>query len=100
MSRLLCEIGAEIASLWPISKTHSAKPYLLILQRLKTMHDSNGMDTPKDIISMFLALASDFTGEDAVRLKAELKVLMDSIPRNRGTVKGLTMEAPALAPKS
>lgn len=97
MARLICDIAKEINDLWPIPNTHSAKPYLLNMLRLKKITDYNGIITPKDTIGFFLALSFGFKGENAQKLKAELKELADTVKRTHGSTAGLDMAMPKLS---
>ena len=70
--RPLCVIGREIKRVW--GKVYfGAVPYLDALCTLQDKNDSYGCDSAKDIVNYFLANASTFKGDDAKRLKQELK---------------------------
>lgn len=70
--RPIYEIADEIRRVWkPVN--YAAKPYLDALGSLSTARDTYGLDSGKGIVSYFLANASTFRGDDARRIKAELK---------------------------
>lgn len=54
----------------------AARPYLSAMYSLGGVQDSYGMDDAKSIVLYFLSNATSFRGEDAKRLKAELKELI------------------------
>ncbi len=77
MARLIKEIAQEIKEKWP--KVHPwAKPYLNAMLTLETIQDHYWLDSAEDIVIRFLCNAQSFKGEDARRLKKELKSLMQS----------------------
>lgn len=70
--RPIYEIADEIRRTWkPVN--YAAKPYLDALGSLSTCRDSYGFDSGKGIVTYFLANASTFRGDDARRIKNELK---------------------------
>jgi hypothetical protein len=75
MSRKIFQIANDIIEHWP-NVHYAAKPYLDAMQQLTTMQDSYGEDSARTVITYFLANAASFRGEDARRLKAELKELL------------------------
>jgi hypothetical protein len=74
-NRPIYAIAADIKRSWP-KVNYAAKPHLDAMFSLGTIHDAYYMDSGKDIVLRFLANASTFRGEDAKRLKAELKALV------------------------
>ncbi len=71
--RAICEIASEIRRLWrPVY--FGAKPYLDAMLCLQKKTDKYGVEDAKTIVLYFLSNASTFRGEDAKRLKAELKL--------------------------
>lgn len=75
MARPIYEIALEIRSLWK-KPYFGAVPYLDAMVHLDTIQDYYFMDSAKEVILYFLANASTFRGEDAKRLKKELKDLV------------------------
>lgn len=57
---------------WP-NVWFGAKPYLSAMHSLDSIDDDYGADSGKSIVLYFLANAATWRGEDARRLKAELK---------------------------
>jgi hypothetical protein len=75
MSRKIHEIAKDIRENWnPVN--YAAKPYLNAMFSLESVKDSFGYDSARSVILYFLSNASSFKGEDARRLKAELKALL------------------------
>ncbi len=73
--RSVSAIAYEIRRKW--SKVYfGAEPYLTAMFSLDKPTDTYGMDEGKSIIRYFLANASTWRGEDAKRIKAELKALL------------------------
>lgn len=70
--RPLHEIAREIKKTWP-RPYFGAVPYLNAMQCLSSANDSYGMDDAKSIVTYFLCNASTWRGEDARRIKKELK---------------------------
>ena len=72
--RPIYKIAQEISKLWrPVN--FAAKPYLEAMFSLDSINDDYGQDSAKSIILYFLGNASSFKGEDAKRIKIELKKL-------------------------
>jgi len=78
--RPICEIADEIRTVW-INKdgepnvNYAAEPYLAAMQDLNTVDEMYGHDTGISVVLYFLSNAAPFRGEDARRIKAELKEL-------------------------
>ena len=68
-------IALEINIRWP-KPYYGAVPYLTAMYALTTIEDDYGSDSARSIINYFLANANTFRGEDARRLKEELKALL------------------------
>ena len=74
-TRPLHQIGAEIKQVW--TKPHfGAIPFLNAMCELSSIDDSYGYDNARSIVNYFIANASTFRGEDAKRIKLELKSLL------------------------
>lgn len=65
-------IAREIRRTWK-KVNYGAEPYLNAMLSLEKITDFYGADSAKEIVIYFLSNASTFRGEDAKRLKAELK---------------------------
>lgn len=73
--RPLSVIAAEIVRTWK-SPNYAAKPYLAAMFDLNAVTDRYGYEDGKGIVLYFLSNASSWRGEDARRIKAELKALV------------------------
>ncbi len=74
-TRPISEIAAEIRKVWK-NVYFGAVPYLEAMFSLRTVTDSYGMDSAKSIINYFLSNAAGWRGDDAKRIKAELKAMV------------------------
>jgi hypothetical protein len=74
-TRPLYEIASEIRSTWK-NVYFGAVPYLEAMESLTTVNQNYGLDSGKSIVNYFLANASGWRGEDAKRIKAELKAMV------------------------
>lgn len=72
--RPIKEIAKEINNKWA-KVNYAAVPYLNAMFSLNSINDNYGADSADSIILYFLSNASSFKGEDAKRLKKELKKL-------------------------
>lgn len=73
--RPLYEIASEIRKTW--KKVYfGAVPYLDAMSTLTSIDDMYIMDDAKYIVNYFLANASTWRGEDAKRIKLELKSMV------------------------
>lgn len=73
--RLLSEIARDIEKAWP-KVNYAAKPYLDAMKQLNTVNDKYYADSGESIVLYFLANAGSFRGEDAKKLKQELKQMV------------------------
>ena len=78
MARPLYEIAREIRKAWTkipqYSKSYiAAMPYLEAMESLNTIDDNYYFDSGEEIVLKFLNNANTWRGEDARRIKAELK---------------------------
>ena len=74
MSRPLYEIASEIRKDWsPVSP--DAKPYLDAMRWMVSINDDYYADTATSVVLYFLSNAASWRGENARRIKAELKSL-------------------------
>jgi hypothetical protein len=74
MPRPIYEIAADIRRNWA-KPNYAAVPYLNAMSELNSIDDNYYADTAKYVVTYFLSNARAFRGEDAKRLKAELKSL-------------------------
>ena len=71
-NRQINEIAAEIKSDW--KKVYfGAVPYLNAMQSINSINDNYGLDSAKSVVTYFLANAKTWRGENAKRIKKELK---------------------------
>ena len=75
MARPLYEIAREIRKTWTKVSPY-AEPYLEAMQSLNTINDNYYFDSGKSVVLYFLSNASTWRGEDARRIKAELKEML------------------------
>ena len=74
--RPLSTIAAEISRTWP-NVYFAAKPYLAAMRSLGSIDDSYGYEDAKGVVLYFLSNAGSWRGDDARRIKAELKALIN-----------------------
>lgn len=73
--RPLYVIAADIRRTWP-KVYFGAVPYLEAMGYLNGLTGTFGDDSAKDIVTYFLSNAATWRGEDARRIKAELKAMI------------------------
>lgn len=73
--RPISEIAAEIKKVWK-NVYFGAVPYLDAMLSLNSINDKYMFDSAADIVRYFLSNASTWRGEDARRIKKELKDLL------------------------
>lgn len=73
--RPLYVIAEDITEHWP-NVNYGAAPYLRAMADLDTMDDHYGYDDADSIVRYFLSNATTWRGEDARRIKAELKGML------------------------
>ena len=74
-TRPLWDIAKEIRKDWR-NVNYAARPYLEAMASLESVGDSCGYDSGDGIIRYFLCNASQWRGENAKSIKAELKGLL------------------------
>ncbi len=74
--RPLSQIAAEIRSIWGAKTNFAAKPYLEAMLSLNDITDNYMADSGASVVSYLLGNMSAFRGEDAKRIKAELKAIL------------------------
>lgn len=75
MARPLYEIAREIRKTWTKVSPY-AEPYLGAMQSLDSINDNYYFDSGKSIVLYFLGNANTWRGEDARRIKTELKQMV------------------------
>lgn len=73
-NRTLSQIANDISKSWT-KPYFGAVPYIQAMKELNSVNDNYGCDDAKSIVLYFLANASTWRGDDAKRIKAELKAL-------------------------
>lgn len=79
--RPLYEIAAEIRKEWrdkngKPAMNFGAVPYFKAMECLDKITDMYGMDSAKSIVLYFLSNASSWRGDNAKRIKTELKAMV------------------------
>ena len=75
MARPLYKIASEIRKAWTKVSPY-AEPYLEAMQSLNTIDDNYYFDSGKSVVLYFLSNANTWRGEDARRIKTELKEML------------------------
>lgn len=75
MARPLYEIAREIRKAWTKVSPY-AEPYLEAMESLNSINDNYYYDSGKSVVLYFLGNATTWRGEDARRIKAELKEML------------------------
>ena len=73
--RPLYLIAQEIYSDWK-NVNFAAKPYLDAMECMESIHSQFFADSGKSVVAYFLSNATDWRGETAKRVKAELKGML------------------------
>ena len=73
--RPISVIAAEISRTWP-NVNYAAKPYLAAMRSLSSVSDSYLNEDGRGVVLYFLSNATTWRGDDARRIKAELKALV------------------------
>ena len=73
--RPLYEIAREIRKDWK-KINYAAAPYLDAMSSLGSINDKYHYDSGKSVVLYFLSNASSWRGENAKRIKAELRSMM------------------------
>jgi len=76
-TRELHDIADDIRAHWA-NVYFGAVPYLEAMRSLRLITDTYGYDSAETIVIYFLSNATGWRGEDARRVKAELKTLLHS----------------------
>jgi hypothetical protein len=74
--RSLSTIAREIKLDWGHKVHYSAKPYLSAMLQLDKISDQYGDDSARMVVAYFLGNASTWRGENAKRVKLELKTMI------------------------
>lgn len=74
-TRPLHVIAREIYQTWE-KPNFAAVPYLKAMRELTSMSDKYYEDSAQSVVAYFLSNATTWRGEDAKRIKAELKAML------------------------
>lgn len=74
-TRTLNNIAYDVYRNWP-KVNYAAAPYLDAMRGLRTLEDMYGYDSAASIVRYFLSNATTWRGEDARRVKKELKGML------------------------
>lgn len=74
-TRPIHEIAREITQAWT-NVHYGAVPYLSAMRYLGSITENYGADSGRSVVVYFLNNAKTFRGEDARRLKAELRGML------------------------
>ena len=74
-TRPLSVIARDIRATWP-KVYFGAVPYLQAMAQLGSINDKYYEDSARSVVNYFLANAGTWRGEDARRIKAELKAMV------------------------
>jgi len=74
MARPIRDIAIEIQGSWR-KVNYAAQPYLDAMKSLVNINDMYGYDTGKSIVLYFLSNSGTWRGDDARRIKKELRAL-------------------------
>lgn len=77
-TRPLFEVAHEVYETWT-NVNYAAKPYLDAMEQLDLVTDAYGADSAASIVRYFLSNATGWRGEDAKRIKAELKEMVQGV---------------------
>lgn len=73
--RPICDIAREVREVWP-KVNYAAEPYLDAMESLDQVSENYYADTGKSVVLYFLSNTGSWRGEDAKRIKAELRAIV------------------------
>jgi hypothetical protein len=79
-TRPLFTIAHEIERTWKPQVHRTARPYLNAMRQLNAITDKYYGDSADSIVRYFLSNAGSYKGEDAFRIKNELRVMIGEKP--------------------
>lgn len=74
-ARAISQIALDIQRCWP-KPSYTAAPYITAMRTLDKVEDFFMHDSARDILLRFLSNAGTWKGEDAKRIKAEIKEML------------------------
>jgi len=75
--RTLCRIATDIREHWKPAIHRDALPYVIAMSSMGWIGDKYGVSRGDQIVAKFLSNAATWHGEDARRVKAELREMLD-----------------------
>ena len=75
MTRPIHEIARDVNATWSKVSPY-AQPYLDAMQYLTTINDDYYLDSGRSVVLYFLSNAATWRGDDARRIKKELKEML------------------------
>ena len=75
MTRPIYAIAKDIRRNWS-KVNNAAKPYLEAMEEITNISDMFMYETAREVVLRFLSNASSFRGEEAKRIKLELKAML------------------------
>jgi len=76
--RKIWKIAGEILETWK-KPNYGAVPYLEAMRQLNDVSDNFYLDSGQEVVARFLGNANTWRGEDARRIKAELRIALDNV---------------------
>ena len=76
--RRIWQIADEIRGSWK-KVNYAAVPYLEAMEQLGSVSDNFYLDSGQEIVARFLGNANGWRGDDARRIKAELRTALESV---------------------
>ena len=76
MNRPLCVIAQEIVAVWGDKISPHARPYLEAMAHLDSIEDNFVLDSGRSVVLYFLSNATSWRGEEARKIKSELKGML------------------------
>jgi hypothetical protein len=76
MTRPLYTIAIEIERTWKPQVSRAARPYVDAMFKVASLDDMYYSDPADSLVRYFLSNAATWRGEDAKRIKAELKAML------------------------
>ena len=77
-TRSLSTIAADVHRCWGEKVSHYARPYFDAMEELDDIRGNYYADSAASVVRYFLANATKWRGDDARRIKAELKGMLAS----------------------
>ena len=76
-------IASEIERTWKPQVSRAARPYVDAMKEVTSLDDTYYSDPADSLVRYFLSNATTWRGEDARRIKAELKAMLAAHDKRR-----------------